>query len=931
MVALVGPVGAGKTSFLSAVAGGLKLTHGRLAIREDCQKIAFVGQNSWILNASFKQNIIFPHSPSSCDMERYQQVLDACCLMTDLAALPAGDGTLLGDRGINLSGGQRARVALARAIYSDADLYLLDDPLSAVDARVGQLLFNDCILALLKGKKTCLLATHQLQYLPHVSSILMLEGGAVVHSGTYAQLTAQGISFGHCASADPHCETQAHDETPHSSLSPFLHASPLMHSPSLLSVDPSPGSPSSPPLMSTPLTSHFWEVGHHDASAPMDRDALELNETEDERAEGQVRFSVYLGYLRFFRAPGWIAAVVLLMVCSEVALVLSNLLIGFWTMQLNVPPDAHSNYTSTASSLRSLVDQSLVDRSLVDRSIADRLPFYSVMDWLVSYSTLAGLSTFLLLLGYFLWYRIATDASTNSHATVLGKVFAAPMRFFHVTPLGNILNRFSKDQSDVDLAMPDHSATTLRLLLSNVGIIVLCLMASPFFAVLIVAAAFVYLWIANRSRPVQRDAARLESTLGGPINTLFDEVLEGRLETRCYRYSQSFEVILHERVERSIAAQLVGVYAAAWAEMRLELLSSVLFFGLGVISIVSIRAAPDDRLMTLVSLSGLALSFSLTLCHTMQDLLYHFGLLESKLNKIERILDYAEMDSEPQAQHSSAVDPSWPQQGQVVFDGACARYHADGPLVLRHMHFAIPGGAKVGIVGRTGAGKSSLVSALFRLMELESGRILIDGLDTAQLSLHELRRQIAIIPQDPFLFQGTLRDNLDPSHPDLASEGPAVDDCRLWDALEKVGLKGFFCEQEEGLEFAIKEKGTNLSLGQRQLLCLARVLVRPHRILVMDEATASVDQDSDHLIQQTIRQCFAECTILTIAHRLLTVIDYDLILVIDDGQVVQSGHPAQLLQLLAEESPFARLVEETGPEMKAKLHSIAFSSFKENK
>ena len=649
-------------------------------------------------------------------------------------------------------------------------------------------------------------------------------------------------------------------------------ASPALHLPA-----------DAPPGFGRSMLSHAAAVEQHlekdiSAQLPFFDFQVEL----EERENGSVSWPVYAGYLSYFSSKLAALAVVVLLLVSELSLVAGNIVIAFWTVA-----DASAADTST---------------------------------WLLRYCLFAAGGTFLMLVAQFFWYVMAVGAATRTHAALLDRIFHGPLSYFHQNTPGAILTRFSKDQACIDTELPDTSFNFFHVAISTLSVVILCVMASPAFIVLIVAGGYWFVHVANQSRPLRRESARLATSLAAPLNSLIDEIFDGSLELRSYGFTRVFESLLFYRVERMTAADMLSHYAGCWANLRLECLGAFLFLFLALLCVLAAYLAPFVP-ATFLSLSGLALSSAMTFCHTLQYLLDRFSELEGKMSKIERVLACSRILPESTPGQRPVLSPAWPERGRLEFRRVNARYSPEKPLVLRDLSVVIPAGTKVGVVGRTGAGKSSLASTLFRLLELESGEILIDDVDVASVGLRELRSRISMIPQDPLIFRGNLRENLKPR-----TSGLDLTDAQIWRLLADVGLRETFSRGE--LQHPLEQNlmTMNLSLGQTQLLCLARALLERNKILVMDEATAGVDPASDKLIQTSLRTHCSEFTLITIAHRLLTIIDYDLILVLKRGEIVEAGRPADLLSKPHTEkaSYFARLVEQS-PDSQH-LRKIAFES-----
>ncbi|KAB0344120.1 hypothetical protein FD754_021046 [Muntiacus muntjak] len=732
LLAVVGPVGAGKSSLLSAVLGELPLSEGQVSVHG---RIAYVSQQPWVFSGTVRSNILFG---KKYEKERYEKVIKACALKKDLQLLEDGDLTMIGDRGTTLSGGQKARVNLARAVYQDADIYLLDDPLSAVDAEVSRHLFELCICQALH-EKIRILVTHQLQYLKAASQILILKDGKMVQKGTYTEFLKSGIDFGSLLKKE-------NEET-----------------------EPSPV-PGTPTLRNRTFSeSSVWSQQSsrpslkEATSEGQDTENIQVTLTEETRSEGKVGFKAYKNY--FTAGAHWFIIIFLILVnlAAQVAYVLQDWWLSYWANQqraLNVTVNGQGNVTEKL----------------------DLNWYLGIYSGLTASTVLFGVARSLLV------FFVLVSSSQTLHNQMFESILRAPVLFFDRNP---------------------------------------------------------------------------------------------------------------------IEAWFLFLTTSRWFAVRLDAICAVFVIVVAFGSLILAKTLDAGQV-------GLALSYALMLMGMFQWCVRQSAEVENMMISVERVMEYTDLEKEAPWEYQKRPLPSWPHEGVIIFDNVNFSYSLDGPLVLKHLTALIKSREKIGIVGRTGAGKSSLIAALFRLSEPE-GKIWIDKILTTEIGLHDLRKKMSIIPQEPVLFTGTMRKNLDPFNEHSDEE--------LWNALEEVQLKEAIEDLPGKMDTELAESGSNFSVGQRQLVCLARAILRKNRILIIDEATANVDPRTDELIQKKIREKFAHCTVLTIAHRLNTIIDSDKIMVLDSGRLKEYDEPYVLLQ--NRDSLFYKMVQQLGKAEAAALTETA--------
>nr|XP_054597909.1 multidrug resistance-associated protein 1 [Nothobranchius furzeri] len=839
LVAVVGHVGSGKSSLLSALLGEMDKLEGTVAVKGS---VAYVPQQAWIQNATLKENIIFGQEGRE---QWYQQVVEACALQPDLEILPAGEDTEIGEKGVNLSGGQKQRVSLARAVYCDRAVYLLDDPLSAVDAHVGKHIFEQVIgpQGLLKDK-TRLLVTHGLSYLPQTDLILVLVDGQITEVGSYQELMAREGAF-----AEFQRTYAAVDQT--DSESKLKGGAKAVENGGMPALADGAGviaeSKISPAVTDKDMSKKTKnpEVG-------------KLTEA-DKASTGRVKLKVFWAYLK---------AIGVVLSCISLLLFLAHHLLSLF-----------SNYW-----LSLWTDDPVVNGTQPNRLM--RLSVYG------SLGLIQGVAVF----GYSLSASIGGIlASRFLHQSMLDDVLRSPVSFFERTPSGNLVNRFAKEMDTIDSVIPSILKMFMGSMFNVLGSCVVILIATPLVAVVIPFLGVLYFFVQRFYVASSRQLKRLESVSRSPIYTHFSETLLGVSVIRAFGEQERFIHESDQRVDHNQKAYYPSIVANRWLAIRLE------FVGNCIVSFAALFAViARDSLSA--GIIGLSISYALQLTASLTWLVRMSSDVETNIVAVEKVKEYSDTEKEAAWKHDPpSVPPGWPTEGVIEIKSFGLRYRYDLDLAIRNINISISGGEKVGIVGRTGAGKSSLTLGLFRIIEAAEGHIFIDGVDIGKLGLHELRSRITIIPQDPVLFSGSLRMNLDPFN--------SYSDEEIWRALEFSHLKSFVSGLPDKLSHKCCEGGENLSVGQRQLLCLARALLRKTKVLVLDEATAAVDMETDKLIQSTIRSQFEDSTVLTIAHRLNTIMDYTRVLVLEKGQMVEFDSPSRLI---AERGPFYKMAKDAG-------------------
>ncbi|XP_030646267.1 multidrug resistance-associated protein 1 isoform X2 [Chanos chanos] len=846
LVALVGHVGSGKSSLLSALLGEMHKQEGSVSVKGS---VAYVPQQAWIQNATLRDNIIFGREKKD---SWYHRVVEACALLPDLEILPGGDMTEIGEKGVNLSGGQKQRVSLARAVYCDRAVYLLDDPLSAVDAHVGKHIFEKVIgpQGILRDR-TRVLVTHGLSFLPQVDLILVMVDGEITEMGSYTELLGRQGAFADFLRTYANAEQEAEEESagdtvPRKGLENGGPASLLRQSQTSLSAASS--------AKSMIKTDPSDSAGAKTKST----DAAKLTEA-DKANTGRVKLSVFWEYMK---AIGLCLSItsIFLFFAHHLASLGSNYWLSLWT------------------------DDPVVNGTQPYRKM--RLGVYGAL----------GLSQGVAVFCYSVSVSVGGIlASRYLHETMLHNVLRSPMAFFERTPSGNLVNRFAKETDTIDSVIPSIIKMFMGSLFNVLGSCAVILIATPLTAIIIPPLGLLYFFVQRFYVATSRQLKRLESVSRSPVYTHFNETLLGTTVIRAFGEQQRFIRESDGRVDHNQKAYFPSIVANRWLAVRLE------FVGNCIVTFAALFAVVGRESLS-PGIMGLSISYALQVTASLNWLVRMSSELETNIVAVERVKEYGDTEKEAEWRLENSSPPAgWPTAGHIEIHNFGLRYREDLELAIRNITVTIEGGEKVGIVGRTGAGKSSLTLGLFRIIEAAQGEICIDGVNIANLGLHDLRSRVTIIPQDPVLFSGSLRMNLDPFD--------GYSDEEVWRALELAHLKNFVSGLPDKLNHECSEGGENLSLGQRQLVCLARALLRKTKILVLDEATAAVDLETDNLIQSTIRTQFEDCTVLTIAHRLNTIMDYTRVLVLDRGQMAEFGSPSSLI---AKKGIFYKMAKDSG-------------------
>ncbi|KAG8233856.1 hypothetical protein J437_LFUL006879 [Ladona fulva] len=860
LIGICGSVGSGKSSLLAAIMGDMRAVEGRVEVNGS---VAVMLQQAWIFNDTLQENILFG---LPMDQAKYKEVLNVCCLNRDLKLLPNGDMTEIGERGTNLSGGQKQRVSIARAVYADKDIYLLDDPLSAVDARVTRRIFELCIRGALR-EKTVLLSTHSMQanftiILSECDEILFLKDGMITERGSHKELIDKGGDYFQMAKFD---EAREKDEE-----------------------EPKSGKLDKESSIDSNSNEETVQLG-------------KLTSPEDHvmKIRG---FRAFISHAKYCGGYCVVSGLLFLVFLFTLARLFSGIWLQIWL-------DHGDGLEEERRANMSVMNVTMTEDELIGSVNENPL--------LWMYQLVFGLSfVVMMLIGLFKGVGIARQLLLGSsllHDTMLRKVMRCPISFFDVTPPGRILQRFSRDMDELDVRVPFFFEFVWQGLMFVITQLVLVCFIFPIFVIALISATglfgFLDIWL-NKGL---KEAKKIDNFLKSPVLNHIASSMAGLAVIRTYGRQRVFLERFCQRLNRTLASEFMFRSSIRWFTFRMDMIA-VVTVTLTALIVVLLRNSVSS------AQAGLALSCVFSVSTFVPYVMQLKSEMQARFTSVERVLEYAEELEEEedivrtdQTKEGEVVcknevnkhPKDWPERGAIEFEDVQLRHRPNLPLVLINVNINISAGEKIGVVGRTGAGKSSLLSALLRLVKLSGGCIKIDEVDISQVTLNSLRSAIAIIPQDPVLFYGTLRYNLDPF-----SE---YEDEKIWLAIEKSHLKEKITKEEKQLNMMVESEGENFSVGEKQLICLARALLRKNKvetvwlietmklnykkclILLLDEATASVDLETDALIQRTVREEFSTCTVITIAHRLHTITSYDRVVVMEGGKVAEFDSPSALM------------------------------------
>ncbi|KAG7845209.1 hypothetical protein KL941_003054 [Ogataea angusta] len=906
---VIGPTGSGKSSLLLALLGEMDLDKGNVFLpgaipRDDLtpnpvtglmESVAYCSQTAWLLNATVKENIIFA---SPFNQERYDAVIHACGLTRDLSILEAGDETEIGEKGITLSGGQKQRVSLARALYSSASYLLLDDCLSAVDSHTAVHIYEYCINGELMKGRTCILVSHNVSLtIKEADFVVMMDNGRIKAQGSVDELMQEGLL----------------NEEVVKSVMQSRSASTA----NLAALD------DNSQISSEAIAEGLAKNIAKKIQKPQQSKKSKLIEDET-KSDGSVKPEIYYAYFRYFGNPALWIMIAFLFIGSQSV----NVYQSYWLRRWSAIEDkrdisAFSSLSDTTLLLfptfhsinwhRPLVEYALqpFGFAVEERSTMYYITIYTLIG--LAFATLGSSRVILTFLG-------GLNVSRKIFKDLLDKLLHARLRFFDQTPIGRIMNRFSKDIEAIDQELALYAEEFVTYLISCLSTLVVVCAVTPAFFVAGVLILLVYYGVGVLYLELSRDLKRFESITKSPIHQHFSETLVGMTTIRAYGDERRFLKQNFEKIDVNNRPFWYVWVNNRWLAYRSDMIGAFIIFFAAAFAV-----AYSDKIDA--GLAGISLSFSVSFRYTAVWVVRMYAYVEMSMNSVERVQEYIEQTPQEPPKYLPQ-DPvnSWPSNGVIDVQDICIRYSPELPRVIDNVSFHVNAGEKIGVVGRTGAGKSTIITSFFRFVDLESGSIKIDGLDISKIGLKSLRKGLTIIPQDPTLFSGTIRSNLD-----IFGE---YGELQMFEALRRVNLisiedyqrivdrngaavadetaqaRGDNVNKFLDLDSTVSEGGGNLSQGERQLLCLARSILKMPKILMLDEATASIDYESDAKIQATIREEFSTSTVLTIAHRLKTIIDYDKILLLDHGKVKEYDHPYKLIT--NKKSDFRKMCQDTG-------------------
>uniref|UniRef100_J3M4P3 ABC transporter C family member 13 n=1 Tax=Oryza brachyantha TaxID=4533 RepID=J3M4P3_ORYBR len=819
-IAVCGPVGAGKSSLLCAMLGEIPRMSGSVALRGS---IAYVPQTPWIQSGTVRDNILFGKPMNS---EEYDRAIRCCALDKDMENFPYGDLTEIGQRGLNMSGGQKQRIQLARAVYNGADVYLLDDPFSAVDAHTAATLFNDCAMAALENK-TVILVTHQVEFLSKVDKILVMENGEITQEGTYEELLQPGTAFEQLVNA---------------------------HKDSKTTLDSDDRREGAKELGA--FQCQVSVVQQNSEAEISTGNLVSVQLTQEERRElGEIGLKPYKDYVSV--SKGWfLLGMILVTQCAFFGL---QCLATYWLAM------AIQNHQ------------------------------FSVTVVVGVYAAMATVSCLFAYVRSLIAAYFGLKASKEFFTGFMDSMFKAPMLFFDSTPTGRIMTRASSDLSILDFDIPFAMTFVISGSIEIATTILIMILVTWQVVLVAVPVIVALLYIQKYYIASARELVRINGTTKAPVMNYAAESMLGVITIRAFAETKRFIQTNLQLIDTDATLFFYTNAALEWVLLRVEALQILVI----VASSILLVSLPEGAVAP--GYLGLCLSYALVLSSAQVFVTRFYSNLENYIISVERIKQFMHLPSEPPAVISDRrPPPSWPSAGRIDFENLRVKYRDNAPTVLRGITCTFAAGHKIGVVGRTGSGKTTLLSALFRLIDPYSGRILIDDVDICTIGLKDLRMKLSIIPQEPTLFRGSVRSNVDPL-------GQHTDE-DIWEALDKCQLKKTISALPGLLESPVSDDGENWSAGQRQLFCLARVLLRRNKILVLDEATASIDSATDAVLQRVIKLEFSGCTVITIAHRVPTVTDSDMVMVLSYGKLIEYDRPSRLME--NEDSAFCKLVAE---------------------
>ncbi|XP_031631875.1 multidrug resistance-associated protein 4-like isoform X2 [Contarinia nasturtii] len=864
LIFVVGSVGSGKSTLMQVLLKELPLVDGSMGINGT---VSYASQVSWTFTSTIRQNITFGQP---MDRSRYDEVVKCAALTKDFEQFSNGDLMCVGENGTGLSGGQKARINLARAMYRKADIYLIDDPLSAVDTHVQSHLFNKCVGSkgyLARQNATRILITHQLHFMKKADWIVVIKDGKIEMQGNYDTVLMNGLDINSIL------KRNENDSIVNGNRSLDL------------------------------MQNRKSSLANSDDEADFFRENTmpfkEITFTKELEAssKGKIKGSLILNYIKSSKVPCALALLCTLFLITQAIASTADIWVSYW-IRIEESRVYRVNSVNTSN------QTSPVEPTLWEADEATDVYAY----------VYCAIMCALLLVAIFrsvFFSLVCTKASQNLHDTMFHALISTNMKFFNENPAGRVMNRFTKDMGSADEMLPITLLEATQIILLSLGSITVTIFTDVKLSVVILVLIVLFFWLRKLYLKCSTNIKRLEGITKSPVFTHISATLNGLPIVRAFQAEKALQDEFEKHQNLNTGTWFMFIGASYGFGVCLDLLVYI-FVGIVIyIFLVVNEGVTGDRV-------GLAITQTLGLLGSLQSGIRQSADVINQLTSVERILEYSQLKPEKQPQVPQKVPSDWPSKGKIEFKNVSYRYSADDEPVLRGLSFSIKPSEKFSIVGRTGAGKSSLISSIYRLA-IEEGDILLDDVNTSLISLSTLRSRISIIPQEPILFSGTLRRNLDPFE--------EYSDGEIWRALDMVELKELV-SKNNGLDMPVLAHGQNFSTGQRQILCLARAIMRKSRIIILDEATANVDLRTDEMIQKTIREKFTDSTVITVAHRLNTVIDSDRVLVMDAGAAAELDAPHLLMS--NENGIFRKMVEALGKQefdhlcLRAKEHFDKF-------
>ncbi|XP_067119333.1 ATP-binding cassette sub-family C member 4-like [Centruroides vittatus] len=852
LLVVVGSIGSGKTSLLMAILGEIPICSGEVVVNG---KIAYASQEAWLFNGTIRENILFGDEYRE---DKYNEVLYITALEKDISLFPKGDLTRVGERGTTMSGGQKARINLARALYRDADIFILDDPLSAVDTPVATHIFEKCIMKYLSNK-ICILVTHQIHFLQYATKILVLKQGNCAASGDYNKIMNSGIDLGISAKNEKCTQKEMAEEE----------------------------------LLNTKDVDIFHSVEIENTANHVKEENVIVTKDNEENSFKSLGISVYKAYIDAGANLFFKIMILFFLIVSQALTNGGDIWLLKWVKDEATFTKNIENFTLAINNGNETGGEDFLRKREFNVYVYVELIFGLLVVTFISVS---------------LFYEMSMAASINLHRNMFRCIIRTPITFLDMNPIGKIINRFSKDMMSVDEVLSYLFQHVIRMIALLLGIFIVEAIINVYLLIFTIVLTIVFYFLWTFHTRALKSIKYLEGKARSPVFSHLSASLYGLTIIRAFKVENNFKIAFNQFQDKHTATWFLYVAINSWISIYGEL---ICFINLIIIIVMLDVMKPTENAGSKV---GLALNYGILVFLYYPWLVRQKSEIDYQMNSVSRILNYSKLNSEAAYESSPDKQPpfEWPERGEIKYDNVSLRYSKDKSEVLKELTFHIYPGEKIGIVGRTGAGKSSVIAALFRLIE-PTGKITIDGINTKDIGLRDLRSKMSIIPQDPVLFTGPLRRNIDPFN-EYSEE-------RLWQVIEEVQLKQVVGKLPGGLDTILMEGGRNFSVGQRQLICLARAVLRQNNILVLDEATSNMDKITDSLIQKIIREKFEFCTVLTIAHRLNTIIDSDRVLVLDAGEIQEFDKPHVLLKNVR--GVFYNLVKKTGQTSMKELCEIA--------